>query len=242
MAEVHLNGVLVKRLLLKTGAKNYGLAIDAYLTDRLLARAEPALELGLAEGQQRLAPEPQGAPRCNWLDLSGLLVADERLNGLENDIEHGVVGDLATLQSRLAECHAAYAGDEWNWVAAVWEERFGVKPQEMTAVALAEAADKLLASRQRALKMILADAERDFAEPAQTGFGVDGEAETRRADFAAVRGTFAGNKFVAEMQAELAALEQRVSEFKAKAALLTADERRLTQINTDEDKQAQLPG
>lgn len=105
-------------------------------------------------------------------------------------------------------------------MAAVWEERFGVKPQEMTSAALAQAADKLLASRQRAVKMILADAEREFSETAQIGFGVDGDAEARRADFEAVRGTFSGNKFVAEMNAELAALGERVSGFKAKAAAL----------------------
>jgi len=244
--EVNINGAFVKRLLLKNGAKFYGIAIDAYLAERLLARAEPALRSagvspagteaggtpavrsvgGLAEVRQRLAPEPRGtvrrqcAGRCNWLDISGLLVAEERLNALENDIENGVVGDLAALQDRLAECHAAYAGDEWNWVAAVWEERFGVKPEEMTPAALAGAADKLLANRQRAVKMILADAEREFSELAQIGFGVDGDAEARRADFEAVRGTFAANKFVAEMNAELAALEKRVSEFKAKAAAL----------------------
>jgi len=218
--EVNIAGVFVKRLLLKNGAKFYGIAIDAYLADRLLARIEPVLERGLAEVRKRLAPEPQGARRCNWLDISGLLVADERLNGLESDVENGLVADLAALQARLAECHAAYAGDEWNWVAAVWEERFGVKPQELTPAALAEAADKLLANRQRTVRMILADAEREFSEAAQVGFGVDGDAEARRADFEAVRGTFAANKFVAEMKAELAALEKRVADFKAKAAAL----------------------
>lgn len=224
--EVNINGVFVKRLLLKNGAKFYGIAIDAYLAERLLSRAEPALDRGLAEVRKRLAPEPRGTVRrqcpghCNWLDIGGLLVADERLNALEDDIENGLVGGLEALQGRLAECHAAYAGDEWNWVAAVWEERFGVKPQEMTAAALAGAADKLLANRQRAVKMTVADAEREFSEMAQIGFGVDGDAEAKRADFEAVRGTFAGNKFVAEMKAELGALEKRVGEFKAKAAAL----------------------
>lgn len=218
--EVNINGIFVKRLLLKSGARFYTIAIEAYLADRLLARVESVVSQGLAAVRQRLAPEAEGATGRAWLDICGLLVAAERLHALEASIESGAVPDLAALQGRLAECHAAYARDEWNWVAAAWEERFGVKPQEMTPAALAQAADKLLASRQKAIRMILADAEREFAESAQTGFGVDGDAEARRADFEAVRGTYAGNKFVAEMKAELAGIEQRVAGFKQAVAAL----------------------
>jgi hypothetical protein len=218
--EVNINGIFCKRLLLKNGAKFYAMAIDSYLAERLVARVESALAGGRADIRKRLAPEPQGAHDRDWLDVSGLLVSRERLNALEKDVESGTIADLAALQARLTECHAAYTRDEWNWVAAVWEERFKARPQEMTAAALAEAADRLLANRQKAIKMILTDAEREFSEQSQTGFGADGDADARRADFEAVRGTFAGNKFVAEMNAELSALEQRVAAFKAKVAAL----------------------
>ena len=218
--ELNVNGIFVKRLLLKNGAKYYAMAIDSYLADRLLARAEPVLDKGLAAVRERLAPEAGGAVAREWDDLCGLLVAAERLDALETDIENGAVPDLAALQARLERCHAAYARDEWNWVAAVWQERFGTQPEALDAAALAAAADKLLVNRRKALKMILADAEREFSETAQIGFGAGGAAGARQADFEAVRGTYAGNKFVAEMNAELAALEKRAAEFKARVAAL----------------------
>jgi len=218
--DVAINGALCKRLLLKTGAKFYRSAIDAYLADKLVARAEPELRNGLAAVRRRLAPEGGGTGRGEWLDLSGLLVAAERFEKLAADLEGGAVRDLAALHGRLADCHAAYERDEWNWVAAAWEARFGQKPAELDGAALAAAADRLADNRGKFIRLVLADAEKEFSELAQTGFGADGPPEAKAADFQAVRGTFEKNKFVREMQAELAALGKRAAEFKAQAATL----------------------
>jgi hypothetical protein len=128
-----------------------------------------------------------------------------------------MVGTLETLQARLAECHAAYERDEWGWVAAAWETRFGKKPAEMAGADLAEAAGKLVENRGKFLRMVLADADKEFSDIARIGFGADGPAGAAAADFEAVRGSFEKNKFVKEMKAELAALEKRCGEFKARA-------------------------
>ena len=146
-------------------------------------------------------------------------MARDRFEKLAADVEAGAVQDIEGLQARLAECHAAYEADEWNWVCSVYEERYQVKPHELTGAQLGEAADRLVAARNRAAKLILADAEKEFSETAQIGFGADGEGAAA-ADFEAVRGTFAGNKFVKEMQADLAALNERMAAFKAKAQTL----------------------
>ncbi|MCY3023903.1 MAG: DUF4954 family protein, partial [Planctomycetota bacterium] len=218
--EVNVNGALVRRLILKSGAKYYTLALETYLTEKLVARAEPALAQGLDAVRKLLAPELDGAKDREWLDLCGLLVARDRYAALAADVESGAVADLETLQARLAACHAAYERDEWNWVASVWEERLKVKPHEMACAALAEAANRLLSCRTKVTKMILADAEREFSQVTQIGFGADGGPDARTADFEAVRGTYAGNKFVVEMNAELAALTKRVSEFTTKIAAM----------------------
>ena len=54
-----------------------------------------------------------------------------------------------------------------------------------------------------AVKKVLADAEKEFDELAMIGYGADGGAEERAADFAAVRGSFADNSFVRQMQGKL---------------------------------------
>ncbi|NOR66947.1 MAG: DUF4954 family protein, partial [Woeseiaceae bacterium] len=47
--------------------------------------------------------------------------------------------------------------------------------------------------------MLRADAKKEFAPTAQIGYGLDGNQQTRRADFEQVRGTFDKNSFVLEI-------------------------------------------
>jgi hypothetical protein len=218
--EISYKGATIKRVLLRSGAKWYRTGIDAYLAEKLVCRSQSVLDNGLAEVRKRLATDPASSSDRTWDDVSGMLVARDRLRRLEDDIESGAVADLKALEQRLAQCYAAYEADEWNWVAAVWEERFKAKPSEMDGAALSEAADTFLANRSRFLKTVLSDAEKEFSDFARTGFGADGAQPERDADFEAVRGTFDGNKFVAQIKAELAALADRVAAFKAKAAAL----------------------
>jgi len=219
---VNVGGAWVKRLLLRNGAKYYRTAIDAYLAEKVLARAEPALGKGLVAVRERLAAAPDAAAGREWDDVSGLLVARERFEKLLADVEGGRVSDLDALSARLAECGAAFEADEWSWVTSVWEERFGARPAEMDGAALAEAADRLAANRGKAIRMVLSDANKEFAEGARIGFGAGGGEAARDADFEAVRGTFEGNKFVEGMKQELAELEKRCAAFKKKAAALAS--------------------
>ena len=50
--------------------------------------------------------------------------------------------------------------------------------------------------------MVIGDAEKEFAETARIGFGIDGDEAVRNADFEAVRGTFDANKFVRQLRQE----------------------------------------
>ncbi|HEY3324346.1 MAG TPA: DUF4954 family protein [Planctomycetota bacterium] len=227
LEEVSINGGTIKRLLLKTGAKYYATAIEAYLCEKVLDRVEPLLQKGapLTEVRQQLVaraslPAAGTEARPTWADLGGMLIAKERLEVLSALVESGAVPDLEALQAKLQECFAAYGEDEWNFVSANWEARYGSKLSEITAAGLAEAAAKLLAARSKAIKMTLSDAEKEFSETAQIGFGVDGDVAARRADFESLRGTYAGNKVVKQLNAELAAIEQRVAAFKSKAETL----------------------
>ena len=50
-----------------------------------------------------------------------------------------------------------------------------------------------------------ADAKKEFSPTVQTGFGLDGDEDTKQSDFAAVRGTFEADGFVAEIQKHIQA-------------------------------------
>jgi len=53
--------------------------------------------------------------------------------------------------------------------------------------------------------MLYADAKKEFATTAQTGYGLDGDEETKHTDFKAVRGTFEKNQFVSEIEKHIIA-------------------------------------
>lgn len=201
--QVRYKGVLIKRLLLRTGAKGYRNAVDLYLAERILARAGEALTQGPAAVQAALAASTAGVYSEDWADLAGLLIAGERLRHLEAHIESGAVADAAAFQTAFQAAWAAYADDEWAWVRHTYQARTGKAVDELTMAEL----EAMKAARDKAqatgIKKILADAEKEFDDIAATGFGADGSAADRAADFAAVRGTFAGNSFVKKMKAQL---------------------------------------
>ena len=54
-------------------------------------------------------------------------------------------------------------------------------------------------------EMLYTDAKKEFAPTAQIGYGIDGDRQTRQADFERVRGTFEENNFVREIERHMAA-------------------------------------
>jgi hypothetical protein len=62
-------------------------------------------------------------------------------------------------------------------------------------------------------EMLYADARKEFAPTAQTGYGLDGDMQTRRVDFERVRGTFEQNDFVKEIERHMAAKTALGDEF-----------------------------
>jgi hypothetical protein len=87
---------------------------------------------------------------------------------------------------------------------------------------LAQVAEQLGTIRGKFLKMVLHDATKEFDPAVRTGFGQDGTAADVDADFAAVRGTLDTNKFVDQMNAEIASLAERLDRFQQSLAKLAA--------------------
>ena len=196
------------------GAKFYRTGIEMTLYGALFERAERAAAGGIDAIRKALAPEPGAVAGERWADISGLLVARERLDAVEVAVESGEVDSMDALLSRLGEAHAAYAADAWASYARAYKARCGTAPEALDARALAAAADGYLAARGKFIRMVLADAEKEYGELSRIGFGLDGDEAAREADFAAVRGTFEKDKFVHSMRTELEDLTRRVASFK----------------------------
>ena len=201
--QVRYKGVIIKRLLLRRSARNYAGGIEAYLQGKLLARTAAARGARDAAALQRSLSGGNGIYSAKWADVGGLLLPHERLQRMEADIETGKLKTPAQVDAAFAEAAAAGDADEWEWVRTVWQQRTGGTTEALSLAQL----DEIEASHRKAtatfIKKILADAEKEFDPVARFGYGADAGDEARDDDFAAVRGSFADNSFVRQMQARL---------------------------------------
>ena len=135
-------------------------------------------------------------------------------------VESGAIAEVGDFQAALLAIRAGYEADEWAWVKAAATEALGLDVEKAGKDELLGVAEKHLETRRKFLKLVVADAQKEFDELSHTGFGQDGSREDREADFVAVRGVYGENKFVKEMQERLVALEGGVADFREALAKL----------------------
>ncbi|MCF7826169.1 MAG: DUF4954 family protein [Candidatus Marinimicrobia bacterium] len=181
-------GILIKRLLLKTCSRYYRMALEKYLGDALIARliANPDLDLQTLTSPLEGAESGEG----KWVDVSGLLCSQARLNSLLESLKAGEVADLPALQNELQKIHGNYARDEWSWVLKAMTQVYGF--DSLTAENLKTILEKWKVSSIKLLNMVEMDASKEFEGHVRTGFGIDGHQDD---DFDAVRGNFESNSF-----------------------------------------------
>jgi hypothetical protein len=201
--QIRYKGVLVKRLMLRKGARNYRDGVDVYLQGKILARAAAARATADEAKTRTSLAAGDGVGNGDWSDVGGQLIPLARLRQIEDDIAVGKLANPAQVDAAFADAAAAYAEDEWAWVCRVFEQRTGQPPEALSLADL----DKIQASCTKmsnsTIKKILADAEKEFDPIARYGYGAEGGDAARDADFASVRGTFADNSFVQQMQDRL---------------------------------------
>ena len=202
--QVRYKGAFIKRLLLRPSARSYASATDMYLKGKILERLAPVREQGPQAWRQALAAT--GVYSQQWADVAGMLVGRQRLQALTADIAAGKIADVAQFEAACSAIHAAYDQDEWSWVRHSFAARTGKEVDQFGAEDLAQLEAEFKKLSATYLKKVLADAEKEFDPQAMLGYGADGDEAAQAADFAAVRGSFAGNSFVKQLQARLAAL------------------------------------
>jgi hypothetical protein len=198
------HSVKIPSTALERGIALYQTGIDKYLGNCLLKRLE-GRELGsLEELRAALRPDTDVGPGT-WIDLAGMFAPEKTVEQLMDDIESGRIDTLDALESRFASMHNSYPVYEWAWAADAIARQIG-KPSDQTTAE--DIIDLTTRWKQAVLDLdhqLYADAKKEFAPTAQIGFGLDGNTETRLKDFEAVRGSFEGDDFVAEIEKHIAA-------------------------------------
>ena len=214
--EVCVGGAMVRRPILRTGQKFYRNGIEMYLGEKVFERIEEAIDGGWQKVQAALQNDAAAIHSDRWCDIGGQLMPVQRVDDLCGEIAKGAIGSVEDFYAALDKITAAYKADEWAWVRWAYEKVFGAdsaKASKKDLIGIVEAYGKI---KGKFLKLILADATKEFDELSHSGFGIDGSGDAAERDFEAVRGTYEGNSFVKDMQKTIAALDGRVEKVREK--------------------------
>jgi len=157
----------------------------------------------VAELRAALKPDTDIGPG-KWIDLAGMFAPEQTVQQLLNDIESGAIESLEELDAGFAAMHEDYPRYEWAWAADLLQKELGKSIEEITAADVIDVTNRWRQAVVELDNLLYADTRKEFAATAQIGFGVDGDDQTRHSDFAAVRGTFEADGFVAQIQKHIA--------------------------------------
>lgn len=172
----------LKKAAIRKGIDLYEMAVDSYL-------AEVFVRNGF------VAVSNSGAG--DWVDMAGLFAPKNEIDLLCEKIvrEHLFLNEIGEEFTRIFDAFAQYS---LGFANAVVEIRYGKAVAELSD----EEKTRLLEKGKKAdayfNDLILRDAKKEFSSVAKTGFGIDGDEETRNADFAATRGTVDTHPFIVE--------------------------------------------
>ncbi|HUV40757.1 MAG TPA: DUF4954 family protein [Sedimentisphaerales bacterium] len=198
------NNVRIKRSSLDKGMDFYQMAAVKFLGNCLIKRLANTQFAGLEELRAALLPDTD-VGKGKWVDLGGMLVPAEVVEGMLDRIEKGDISTLEQARASFEAMHERYDQYEWTWAAGILEQISGKSFKTVTADDIAELTTRWKDAVLRLDRMLYDDARKEFAATAQIGYGLDGDEDVKRSDFEHVRGTFEQNSFVIEIQEHMAA-------------------------------------
>lgn len=207
----HYKGCYIKRLMLRTCAKYYDMAIKIYIGNELIKRLENLRSV--AEVKTALFSVSPNSD--DWKDLSGMLIAESALNDLIERVNTGKVKSIHDLNQILQSIFDRYNEENWQWACHLIEKRYEIKVSEITAEHLSKIISNWESAGIKFNNMILKDAYKEFDQNSRIAYGIDSDdEEIIAADFEAVRGNYDGNSFVNGLIKENEAIAEKAEQIK----------------------------
>ena len=198
------HSVKIKNASLDQGIRLYQTGIDKFLGNCLIKRLENRKFENVGDLRAALLPETD-VGIGKWVDLAGLFAPEGAVQKMLDEIETGTIGTLEQVTAAFEAMHDNYPAYEWAWATDVLQQRLGKSIDAITANDIIDLTTRWKSAVIELDHMLYADARKEFAATAQIGYGLDGDEETRRRDFAGVRGTFDKNSFVSEIEKHIVA-------------------------------------
>ena len=174
------------------------MAINKFLGNSIIKRLEETKFQSIEEIRERLKPSTE-IGLGTWIDLSGLIAPSSEIDKLLNDIDNKDLNSLEDINKRFQDIHKNYYEYEWTWALKKIEEKLDKKYTEFTIQDIIELVNTWTNSVVTLDKLLYEDAKKEFDLISRTGFGTDGDEETKILDFNNVRGKFEENPFVKEV-------------------------------------------
>ena len=196
---VFRKGLKIRRLMMKTSAKYYNLALKIYAAKNLAEALETSDEpCNITE----LFDPGTKYESTEWVDILGMICRKDRISGLENDIINEKISSVDHLITALEKIYTAYKYDARDHAISFITQQLGKESGDISRDDL----NKILTEGAKAFvklnKLIKKDAEKEFGPGVQIGYGIDGDSETIQADFEAVRGNKESNSFIIGLEKE----------------------------------------
>ncbi len=192
----------IRRNALERGVMLYEMAIWKFMGNSLITKLNNTNIIrseALPEGLKKDSQSGSG----KWIDLSGLICPAEVVDKLLSDIEVGNLSTTEEVEAVLNSIHRNYYNYEWSWVYDELGKLYGKKLSEFTPEDVITIVKKWKESVLGIDNYLYEDAKKEFSSDVMTGFGVDGDDETRVNDFNSVRGEIGDNEMVREIKAHM---------------------------------------
>ncbi len=192
----------IRKNALQRGIKLYEMAIWKFMGNSIITKLNGAKIDGRDGLPGALRKESQlGSGK--WIDLSGLICPAEAIDKLMNDIEESNMTSMEEVEAVMNSIHMNYYNYEWTWVYDELEKFYGKKLSEFTPEDVIAIVKKWKESVLGIDKYLYEDAKKEFSSVVMTGFGVDGDDDTRIDDFRNVRGELEENDMVKEIKSHM---------------------------------------
>jgi acetyltransferase-like isoleucine patch superfamily enzyme len=193
------NNTSISHSALSKGIQLYNIGIDKFLGNSVITRLYKANLKNEEDLISRLCPDSE-IGKGEWVDLSGLIAPKNGINNILEAIENGTLVELCEIQQQFMNLHESYYDIEWNWAVSLLEWRLKKPIEQVSITDIMGIVAQWKKSVIELDHMLYEDARKEFQLSAMTGFGNDGDMETRQADFEMVRGNFDNNSFVQEIK------------------------------------------
>lgn len=189
---------LINKHALERGIDLYTKAVFKFLGNSIISRIEMYNVKNFDDILECLKPKHE-VGKGDWNDLAGLIAPRSEVKRILDNIEAKRYQNLAEIEKDFLPLHENYYDYEWTWAAHLLQQVCEKEIYKLSIQDLIDLIEKWQESVIAIDNLLYKDAEKEFRLEMMTGFGMDGNDDTKQADFEKVRGKFESNDFVKEI-------------------------------------------